>query len=512
MPVNPELLQRLCDRVGVLPAYWDVWGQFHEVPPDALVALLAEFGIEAETDEQASAALDDLHRQAWREALPPVLALAADRADWSMSLRVPESVKCLHWRVVEEGGARHQGEAFLPDATDAAVEIEGVRHREASVSLALALPAGYHRLEFDELEGHTLLVAAPGQCYMPEPLAHGERVWGPALQLYALRSQRNWGIGDFTDLGQVVDQWAARGASLVGVNPLHAMFAHDPWHASPYSPSSRQQLNTLYLDVEAIEDFEECEAARELVRAQEFQRRLAALREAPMVDYAGVAQAKQEVLKLLHASFRQHHASGERAEDFRRFRAERGAALRRHASFEALQAHFHAIDPLVWGWPAWPLEYQGPTSAQVEAFVAEHEAEIEYHEYLQWQADRQLAAVAERCSERGLPLGLYLDLAVSVDRAGSDCWGNADVYAPDASVGAPPDELNPNGQGWGLPPLRPDRSRRSGHELFIQTLRATMRHAGALRIDHVMGLMRLYWVPPGRSPRDGAYVLYPLRS
>ncbi len=381
-----------------------------------------------------------------------------------MSLRVPESVKHLHWRVVEEGGARHQGEAFLPDAADAAVEIEGVRHREVEpVSRASPCRPATTGSSSTSSRGTRCSSPRPGSATCPSHSPHGERVWGPALQLYALRSQRNWGIGDFTDLGQVVDQWAARGASLVGVNPLHAMFAHDPWHASPYSPSSRQQLNTLYLDVEAIEDFDECEAARELVRAQEFQRRLAVLREAPMVDYAGVAQAKQEVLKLLHASFRQHHASGERAEDFRRFRAERGAALRRHASFEALQAHFHAIDPLVWGWPAWPLEYQDPTSAQVEAFVAEHEAEIEYHEYLQWQADRQLAAVAERCSERGLPLGLYLDLAVSVDRAGSDCWGNADVYAPDASVGAPPDELQPQRPGLGpaaaapgpLPPQRP---------------------------------------------------------
>ncbi|HEV8313974.1 MAG TPA: 4-alpha-glucanotransferase, partial [Burkholderiaceae bacterium] len=334
----------------------------------------------------------------------------------------------------------------------------------------------------------------------------------PAVQLYALRSERNWGMGDFGDLAVLVETFAERGAGIVGLNPLHALFPHNPAHASPYSPSSRSQLNVLYLDVEAIEDFRECEPEQRRVREAAFQQRLARLRAAEQVDYVGVAAAKFEVLEALYAHFRERHlhTASARGRAFRAFQAERGAALRWHASFEALQARFHGADSAVWGWPLWPPEYRDAHAPAVQRFQAEHEERIEYFEYLQWQAELQLGAIARRCRERGLAVGLYLDLAVSVDRAGSDAWAHHALYARGATVGAPPDEFNPNGQDWGLPPLRPDRLVDDRCTVFIDTLRACMRHAGALRIDHVMGLMRLYWVPGGHSAREGAYVRYPL--
>jgi len=345
-----------------------------------------------------------------------------------------------------------------------------------------------------------------GSCFVARPLERDGRVWGPSLQLYALRSQRNWGIGDFGDLLAAIEQWAARGAEVIGLNPLHALFPHDPARASPYSPSSRLALNVLYLDVEAVAEHHTSAAARALTRSEPFRQRLAALRETEFVDYAGVAGAKFEALELLYADFRERHLARAtpRGREFRAFQSREAEWLRPHALFEALQHHFHASDPGVWGWPAWPVEYRDPSSAAVARFLEEHTERVEYHEYLQWLASRQLERAIARCESLGLSLGLYLDIAVAVDRGGSEAWANQDAYALAASIGAPPDAHNLKGQNWGLPPPNPKRRAR----LLERTLRQSMRYAGVVRIDHVMGLGRLYCIPPGASPLEGAYLHY----
>ena len=548
-----DALKRLCARLGIDTGYDDIWGIRHDAAPAALAALAAEFvgpaqrqpaampdtdadadaeansseapqeDVDAEAtlnEEVARQALRALHDADWREALPPVAVVGAGQAAWSVRLRLPATRTRLRWQLREEGGARHAATVetgALPEAGRA--EIDGETRIERRLDIGVALPAGYHRLSVEGLDGETLVVSAPAHCHRPDALRGDGRLWGPAVQLYALRSRHNWGIGDFSDLAQFAEQAARQGAGLIGLNPLHALFAHNPAHASPYSPSSRLQLNALYIDVEAVPDFQDCDAARRRVRAPEFQARLAALREAPLVDYPAVAALKFEVLELLYAHFCDRHLDGGGAsvhardaegQAFLDFVAERGEALRRHALFEALQASFHAADPAVWGWPVWPAAYRDPEGPAVARFAAEHAGRVRFHQYLQWQAARQLSRAGERCRALGLPVGLYLDLAVSVDRAGSDVWSHQGAFAAEAAIGAPPDEFNPNGQGWGLPPLRADRLRASGYRVFIDTLRACMRGAGALRIDHVMGLMRLFWIPPGRSARDGAYVHYAL--
>jgi len=472
-------LERRAARYGIAAGFRDIWGKPHTASDATLTALLAEF------EPQASP----------EQALPPAAAIAAHAARWSVVLGIDGSSRRLRWTLAEENGTRHAGEA---DCAPPGFRLE----------LELSLPPGYHRLSVEGLAGETLVIAAPPRCYRPPALADGGRVWGPAVQLYALRSERNWGIGDFGDLTRLVELAAERGAGIIGLNPLHALFPHNPAHASPYSPSSRLHLNVLYLDVEAIEEFRDCEAAQRRVRSAEFQARLAGLRAAPLVDYPGVAAAKFEILELLYAHFRGRGPGAA----FRAFQANGGRALRLHATCEALQAHFRAGDAATRGWPAWPEAFRSHDSPEVARFAAENLERVEYYEYLQWQAERQLAQAGARCRERGLAVGLYLDLAVSVDRAGSDAWTHEECYAPGASVGAPPDEFNPNGQNWGLPPLRPDRLRASGYRLFIETLRENMRDAGALRIDHVMGLMRLFWIPPGTGAAEGTYVGYALEE
>ncbi|MDP9902238.1 malto-oligosyltrehalose synthase [Variovorax ginsengisoli] len=510
-----DALMRLCAHFGIAPDYHDIFGHRHVIADEHLVALLAGFGIDSATPLQDS--LRQVEHDGWRRALPPALAIHAGESHWSLTLRVPAALAEAHWTLLEEDGTRRNGQLSLHALPERSrTDIDGVAYCERRIALQMALPVGYHRLSVEGLTGETLLISAPAHCYRPPALADDGRVWGPAVQLYALRSKRNWGIGDFTDLGQLAQQAAKRGAGIVGLNPLHAMFPHNPAHTSPYSPSSRLALDVLYIDVEAIDEFRDCDAAQRLVQSPDFQSRLAALRDVPLVDYPGVAAAKFEVLELLYAHFLNEHlnrAEGQplspAADAFEVFRASRGNALRQHALFEALQAHFHAADASVWGWPVWPADYRDPTSPEVARFVDSHAERIGYYEYLQWQATRQLARASAQCDAAGMAVGLYLDLAVSVDRAGSDAWTEQQAFVDGASVGAPPDEFNPNGQGWGLPPLRPDRLRTSGYRFFIETLRANMQ-GGALRIDHVMGLMRLFWIPPGGTPHQGAYVHYAL--
>ena len=512
-------LLRLAARAGIASEYRDIWGQPHAAQEEDLAALLCELGIDVAGLGGAEAAEQALAKLASGRRLPPVCALVAGSGRWPLSLQVARGATPLTWTIMQEDGQVQHGHfqvepsASTPEAPVIAGAVEAPEAIDTALvtlEVAARLAPGYHRLRIDGFEGETLLIAAPERCYRPPSLQGQSRTWGPALQLYSLRSERNWGIGDFGDLAALLEQWAGLGAGIVGLNPLHALFAHNPAHPSPYSPSSRLQLNVLYIDVEACTDLRDCEAAQALVRSAQFQRRLHSLRASEQVDYLGVAAAKFEVLALLYASFRALHLDkdSERARDFRAFCSERGDALRRHALFEALQAHFFAADSSVWGWPVWPEAYRSPDSEAVLQFERQQADAVEYRQYLQWLADGQLLAVGERSRERGMAVGLYLDLAVSVDRAGSDAWGHADTYALDVSIGAPPDAFNPNGQGWGLPPFKPERLRASGYRLLRQTLAACMRHAGALRIDHVMALMRLFCIPPGKSPREGAYLHY----
>ncbi|VTU30638.1 malto-oligosyltrehalose synthase [Variovorax sp. PBL-E5] len=519
-PGLTDALRRLCGRHGIATGYHDVWGKLHAVAPASLVALLREAGVALPEEDTADPrrvhedADAEAERAVWRRALPAVHAFEAGGTSLALSVRLPADVAQLEWHLVEEGGAIHSGTAQTASLqVHERAEPDGVPHAMYRLGIVLALPAGYHRLRLAGQPGETLLVCAPARCHQPPALDNGGRLWGMTVQLYGLRSRRNWGMGDFTDLAAFAARAASEGAAVIGLNPLHALFPHDPQRCSPYSPSSRAQLNVLYLDVEAIPDFRDDAAARECVHSPAFQARLAALRDAPLVDHAGVAAAKQEVLELLYRHFcarRAAKADDPEVQAFDAYRAREGDALHRHALFEALQAHFHRANPDAWGWPAWPEDHRDPDGAAVAAFAHSQAERVGFYEYLQWQAARQLAAVDRQCRDAGMPLGLYLDLAVSVDRGGSDTWRHRACFAPGARVGAPPDEFNPNGQDWGLPPLRPDRLREDHYRIFIEALRANMRSAGAVRIDHVMALMRLFWIPAGGTAHDGAYVHYPV--
>ncbi|MGH8112048.1 MAG: 4-alpha-glucanotransferase [Rhodanobacteraceae bacterium] len=352
--------------------------------------------------------------------------------------------------------------------------------------------------------------AATGPAFLPAALAGDGRRWGIAVQLYGVRSPRNWGIGDFTDLAELMRGAAALGAAAVGINPLHALFPERPDHASPYSPSSRRFINPLYLDVEAIDDLARCAAAREHVASSGFQSRLAAARTASLVDYAAVAALKWPILSMLYREFRTSCVAADgdpRARAFRRFQAERGSDLRRFATFHALAATQRDMD-----WRNWPNGLADPDSAAIAEFAATHVEPIEYREYLQWQAALQLDRVNAIAHECAMGIGLYVDLAVGADPTGAEAWSTQRISPNGVSIGAPPDALNLLGQDWGSPPPDPFALADAGYKTFTTLLDANMRHAGALRIDHILGLARLWWIPAGAPASEGAYVNYPSRD
>jgi 4-alpha-glucanotransferase len=327
----------------------------------------------------------------------------------------------------------------------------------------------------------------------------GRRLWGIAVQLYALRSRRNWGHGDFTDLAALIRLAAACGASAIGLNPLHALFPDRAEAASPYAPNSRLFHNLLYIDVDAIAEFPGIAAAG-LVED------IAALRAAEMIDYAGVARAKLKALHLAHENFRKL-ATKERRDDFEAYRREHNDALLRFACFEVLRQRY-APTP----WPHWPDEWRRPDNDRLSAFRQANVAECEFQEFAQWVADRQLGACQTIARQHGMPIGLYTDLAVGIDRHGADAWLRQDVVLTDLSIGAPPDEFNPGGQDWGLAPFNPRALPEHDFAAMRELLRATMRHAGALRIDHAFGLQRLFLFPCDASAAHGTYVRFPFEA
>ncbi|MEF3169225.1 MAG: 4-alpha-glucanotransferase [Deltaproteobacteria bacterium] len=518
--MQADAINRLAHAYGIESEYWDIWGKRHEVSFETKQVLLEAMGVPAGDDPSVAASLERLERERWERILDPVMVIRGRPEHLAITIRVPEHLLSTPstWTLKEEDGAVRNGD-FVPSA----LEIRswggsgGAKTAECLLPIPWLPPLGYHRLEVRigrnaPIQAMTLIMA-PERCYVPAGLREG-KIFGPAVQLYAIRSRRNWGIGDFTDLKTLVGISADQGAGIVGINPITLLFPENPDHASPYSPSSRLFLNFLYLDVEAVADFGESAEAQDLVRSPEFQARLATLRQEDFVDYQGVAGAKREVLEILYGHFRDRHIlrATDRARAFRTFQQRGGETLRLACIFEAIQEHLHREDPSIWGWPVWPEEYRDPASRAVSDFAKENPDRVEFFEYLQWQSDIQLASVERLCLERGLAVGLYQDLPVGVDGAGAETWLNQDLFALGARAGAPPDDFNLLGQDWGLPPFIPHRLREAAYAPFIATLRANMRHAGALRIDHVMILMRLFWVPPGKTPVDGAYVRYPFED
>jgi 4-alpha-glucanotransferase len=517
MTMLQSLLDQLSRQCGIGDAYHNWRGDLMWVSRETKMAILNAMGRPTDDAAAIESVLHELETASWRTLLPPVAVLHPGKFEVTVAVAADELERPLDWYVRFEGGGEWRGRVRAGDLAELERrELEGRWQTRRVLTLPESLPHGYHSLRVCIEHGACAdgaLIVAPRGCFEPQVLRDGRRLWGLAVQLYTLRSARNWGIGDFADLEDVVRGCAPHGASFVGLNPLHALFPGNPWHFSPYSPSSRHFLNVLYIAVERLPEFAECAEARQRVAAPGFQAELERLRSTPSVDYPGVANAKLPVLELLFAHFRREHLGrgSSRAAAFRAYVAERGESLRLHALYDAIDVQMRAQDGnRYWGWPVWPETLRDPAGAGVREFESAHRDRVEYYAWLQWLADEQLGEAQRVARELGMPIGLYGDYAVGVNPSGSETWSDQALYRKGAGVGAPPDALALKGQDWGIPPQDPNVLAEEQYRPFRHLIAANMRHFGALRLDHVMALYRQWWVPVGLGATDGGYVHYPL--
>lgn len=505
LPEAGEALRRLAIEAGIHESYWDIAGQLHVASDDTRRTLLAAMGIPAATDAEALQSLKLWRERRWRQPLPPVAVLRrGEPKRFCIEVALPErrAAEPLEWSVeLEAGGA--VGGKLAAEALEIAEtgEIDGIPLARRRLPLPPMLPEGYHTLtlNFAGRASRCPLIVAPAAAYVPPWMEAGERRWGLATQVYALRREGDWGVGDFTALGELLRQAESLGARIVGINPLHALFPTWPDACSPYSPSNPEFLNPLMIDVDAIPlaarspQFQAFRAEPEVAAA------LDAARACELIDYPAVSDLKYRALALIYDDFLSQPEAPENAA-FEAFCEAGGARLARFAEFSALHETMGGLP-----WNTWAVPFQNPAAPEVEAFALANAERVTFHAFLQWLAEVQLAAAAAAAPE----VGLYRDLAVGVNAEGASAWANQEDIVRGISVGAPPDAFSPVGQDWGLPPPNPHRMRETAYAGFVALLRANMRHAAALRLDHVMGLMRLFWIPQGIGVTGGAYVSYP---
>jgi len=525
-----ELLRLLADRAGIAADYHDIAGTCHVTADDTRRAILSAMGFRVSSHTDLIEELTAWDDRPWLRGCEPVRILRVGQEPGTWSLHVPretddeERIR-IRWRLQGENGERHIEQVEGPGLKiDEVRVVRGRRYVRVQIALPLQLPMGYYDVHAaveglpDEPEARFRLIVAPDRCHVPDCFGAGTRLWGLALQLYSLRSESNWGIGDFRDLAAVVE-WAGKrlGASLIGLNPLHALKNTTPYHISPYSPNSRLFLNEIYIDVESVPEFQTSPDARNRFADPSFRARLEAARRSEFVEYDAVAQAKRTLLEICYENFLRDHFEEldqesaprtARGQAFASYVREEGESLLHYAVFQTLEEE-QRLKSGAMIWADWPESYKTPTSDAVQEFQRQHTRRVWFFVYLQWLAAEQLSALVKKTGEAGMPIGFYLDMALGSDRYGADGWRFQDVLALQADCGAPPDAFAPEGQNWGFSPTDPLRLRETGYQYFIDLLRKNLRYGGAIRLDHVMVLFRLFWIPRGLPASKGTYVYYP---
>ncbi|SJL84372.1 4-alpha-glucanotransferase [Vibrio palustris] len=508
--INKTTLQSVSESIPIADHYISARGEHTEVSPGVIESLLAALGYDTSSDD---ALLASVAKRQTTDVVPSVRVYRqGEPIIFPVNLPNDSAVDDWSWQLTTEQGEQHQG------ALSELISLEEPASELINVTVPVEVELGYHELTLTHLDASASyamrVINAPSQCYKQPELTQGKKLWGPSVQLYTLKSAHNWGMGDFGDLQHLIRDIAKRGGDFVGLNPIHALFPANPEAASPYSPSSRRWLNIFYIDVEAVPEFSASHALQQLVNGAEFQQQKQQARDTDWVDYSQVAALKRQAFALLYQQFQLQHLAynSDRAQQFYQFIEEGGASLRQQAVFDALHAALACEHDHIWGWPAFPDEFRRYDNAAVAEYTAQHPDDVEMYMYLQWIADEQMNIAQQLALELGMPMGIYRDLAVGVADSGSETWADNGNVVLQASVGAPPDVLGPLGQNWGLPPINPEQLQATGYELFIQLLRRNMQHCGALRIDHVMGLLRLWWIPRGESAINGAYMHYPVKD
>ena len=501
---------------SIEPNFIDAWGNPSKVSDENVRNLIAKMGIESVDDASLMALCNEEEKTYWLSPLPPVsIYQRGDSYTFDVCLSIDSAADALIYLVTLEDGSTLEETLCATDfPLTGSHNVSDVEFQCYQVSLTIDLPYGYHTLALyeqgiDEPLATMSLIVTPSRCFIPESLEKGKKIWGSSIQLYGVKSKTNWGIGDFSDLKTLLLETKENGGDFIGLNPIHALYPSQPKNASPYSPSSRLWLNILYTDLTAVDEFSRNAFLQGKVNSTEFQHELSVLRNTEWVDYERVTELKISGLRSLFSTLNNgSEKSNQRLLAFNQFIEDKGELLMQQASYDALQAHFKSIDTQAWGWPVWPADFQAYQSATVQSWIKENCQEVRFWCYAQWVAELQIEEADKLAKSLGMTLGIYRDLAVGVATGSAAVWANHSIYCEQVSIGAPPDVLGPLGQSWGLPPIAPDQFQKTAYKPFIALLRSNMKHCGALRIDHVMAFLRLWWVPEGEHADKGAYIYY----
>ena len=500
-------------------SYIDLYGTTRKADNNQIINVLKTIGItNLETDEDVRKVIQSVKEERYKNCLERVRVVyekAADKLKIHFYIEESEIPEIIFWKLTFENGETEVGELKTRELRVRGVRnisrgSSNVRYVKFEFILNKHLPLGYHRFElkitgaFDQL-----IIVAPNQAYIP---TSKPKYNGLNAQIYSLRSQNNWGIGEFSDLKPLIDALVLQDGDFLGLSPIHALSVNNLGAYSPYSPCSRQFLNVFNLDIEEIIKYQNCDEV--FVKTRPVQMRINALRESELIDYQGVKALKLEVLKKLYENFLTEHIARntKQSDEFGQFAGGLGTQLERYALYEALCEHFLKTNPNAYGWMNWGQEYQSPDSPAVQQFVFTHREEIDFYKYLQWHADRQLRDVANYAKQKKLEIGFYIDCAISAEKNSAEVWANHKFYATSASIGCPPDAYAPQGQNWGFAPPRPYEMAQEQCRNFIETLRSNMKYAGAIRIDHALSLYRLFWIPDGDDASQGLYIHYPFED
>ncbi|MEN0130338.1 MAG: 4-alpha-glucanotransferase [Brevundimonas sp.] len=491
-----EALLRLAAAHGVAPDHWGFHGELKAASAGTLRSVLQAMGVDASSPERVELALASVEDTPWRRVLPPTVVVRAGRTA-HVPVHVTDGDPVTLWIELDDeaGGGRRdltQTDAYVPPRT-----VDGRLVGRATFTVPPDLPLGWHELHADgpSAAARSTLVVTPDRLEFPAAVRDG-RVWGLMAQLYSVRSQRSWGVGDLVDLADLGVLAGSNGADFVLINPLHAAEPVAPMTPSPYLPTSRRFVNPIYVRPEAVPEAAYLTSADRSLVEWAAEAVLPFDTDPGPIDRDAAWEAKRAALEVVFAA----PLTAARRASFDAFVAEQGAGLETFALWSALAEKY--------GFESIPPELADPAS---DAVAAEAEAladRVAFHRWLQWVADEQLATAQRTARENGMALGIMHDLAVGVHPVGADVWALGDVLVRGATVGAPPDMYNQQGQNWSQPPWHPTELARAGYRPYRDMLRTVLRHAGAIRIDHVIGLFRLWWVPLGAEPGEGAYVRY----
>ncbi|MGD1076412.1 MAG: 4-alpha-glucanotransferase [Thermodesulfovibrionales bacterium] len=537
--LSDELILELSELCGIIPEYFDVSGKRRIPSAETKLAILRAMKLRVDSLADIRQEVEERRWRLWKSFIEPVKIVSVNEPELTVPVYIPvregeEHKLLLSWFIEDAKGQRDEF-TLAGDAITVSEQqwIENIRYIKVTLVNRTPRDIGYYGITVkcslpglssqgglkgraNLLRKTARLIITPDECYLPTDQRIG-KTWGLSISLYAIRSATNWGIGDFTDLKKIV-QWVAdlKGA-FVGINPLHALPNTRPFGVSPYSPISRLYRNFIYLDVENIPEVMELEGAG--ITAETVLGERDELRKGPLLDYEKVSSLKDTILRKAFDLFYEKHYKRNtlRGRDFKRYRSKEGCTLESFATYMAIAEFFqeHRDGPGTgasfpcFSWQEWPKEYRSLSSKTVGRFKKDKKKEILFYQYVQWLIDEQMKEIAEKATDLTMAIGLYHDLAVGSVGGGSDAWGYQDAIAGGVDVGAPPDDFNNNGQNWGFPPLIPEKLKETGYQLFIETIRKNMKYGGALRIDHALGMFRLFWIPKGMPATEGAYIRCP---